>query len=67
MGVTFPPLAMTPSPVNDYRSRHEARLASGARLGRADAAIAYSRLGVFAAAVVVAILGFSRTPSRGRG
>ena len=49
---------MPPSPVDDYRARQQARLATGARLGRADAAIAYSRLAAFAAIVVVAILGF---------
>jgi hypothetical protein len=49
---------MPASPVDEYRTRREARLAAAARLGRLDATIAYSRLGVFAGIVAVAIAAF---------
>jgi hypothetical protein len=47
-----------PPPIDDYRARRGARLTAAARLGRADAAIAYGRLAIFVAAAIVAYAAF---------
>ncbi len=56
--MTPSPTRPPPAPIDEYRARREARQGTDARLGRADAVIAYSRLAVFVAIVVVAILGW---------
>jgi hypothetical protein len=54
---------LTPSPVDEYIARLEARRVAHARLNDADARVSYARLATFAVAVAVLLLAVSGTVS----